>query len=76
MVAEYPELDRAGVDWSVDKYTEFWSSEQPKKGGLLSFTPGMWESTKQVLLDAKLVEDIDITPMITTDYLPNPPITP
>lgn len=72
----FPELDRAGVEWSVDKYFEFWSSEQPSAGGFLSFTPEMWESTKAVLVEAGLLEDIPIDDLYTTEYLPDPPIKP
>jgi NitT/TauT family transport system substrate-binding protein len=70
------EVDEAGVDWSTDKYIEFWKSEQPMSGGLLSFTPEMWEATKQVLVDAGLLEDLDISELYTTEYLPDPPVMP
>ena len=76
MLEHFPELDRAGVEWAVEKYADFWRSEQPSQGGLLSFTPEMWEATKQVLVDAGLLEDIDISGMYTTEYLPDPPVLP
>ena len=60
----------------VEKYADFWRSEQPSQGGLLSFTPEMWDATKQVLVDAGLLEDIDISGMYTTEYLPDPPVLP
>jgi ABC-type nitrate/sulfonate/bicarbonate transport system substrate-binding protein len=72
----FPELDRAGVEWAVEKYSDFWRSEQPSQGGLLSFTPEMWDATKQVLVDAGLLEDLDISGLYTTDYLPDPPVLP
>jgi ABC-type nitrate/sulfonate/bicarbonate transport system substrate-binding protein len=76
ILTEFPELERPGVEWSVDKYTDFWQSEQPSSGGLLSFTPEMWDATKQVLVDAGLLEDLDISGMYTQDYLPDPPVLP
>jgi NitT/TauT family transport system substrate-binding protein len=72
----FPELEEAGVEWSTDKYFDFWTSEQPMSGGLLSFTPEMWESTKQMLVDAALIEDLDVSELYTTEYLPDPPIIP
>lgn len=72
----FPELDEAGVEWSFARFSEFWTGEQFTSDGILSFTPEMWESTKQVLLDAELIEDIDITPLYTDEYLPDPPLYP
>jgi ABC-type nitrate/sulfonate/bicarbonate transport system substrate-binding protein len=76
VLERFPELDRAGVEWAVEKYGDFWRSEQPSAGGLLSFTPEMWDATKQVLVDAGLLEDLDISGLYTTEYLPDPPVLP
>jgi NitT/TauT family transport system substrate-binding protein len=76
ILTEFPGLERPGVEWSVDKYTDFWQSEQPSSGGLLSFTPEMWDATKKVLVDAGLLEDLDISGMYTQEYLPDPPVLP
>jgi hypothetical protein len=36
----------------------------------------MWDATKQVLVDAGLLEDLDISGLYTTEYLPDPPVLP
>jgi ABC-type nitrate/sulfonate/bicarbonate transport system substrate-binding protein len=76
ILEKYPENDRAATEWSVARYAEFWSEDQAQAGGLLSFTPELWDSTKQVMVDAGLMEDVDISGLFTTDYLPDPPIMP
>jgi ABC-type nitrate/sulfonate/bicarbonate transport system substrate-binding protein len=76
MLETFPELDRESLEWSVARYADFWRSEQSTAGGLLSFTPEMWEATKQVLVDAGLLEDIDISGMYTQEFLPDPPVMP
>ena len=72
----FPELEREGVEWSTARFIEFWSVEQTRADGLLSFTPEMWESTKDMLVDADLMEEVDVTESYTREYLPEPPVTP
>ena len=50
----FPELDRAGVEWASLGTRSSGPGSSPATGGLLSFTPEMWESTRQVLVDAEL----------------------
>jgi NitT/TauT family transport system substrate-binding protein len=76
ILEKFPENDRAATEWSVDRYVEYWSGEQAQQGGLLSFTPELWESTKAVIVDGGLMEDIDISGLYTDEYLPDPPIMP
>jgi ABC-type nitrate/sulfonate/bicarbonate transport system substrate-binding protein len=76
ILQNFPENDRAATEWSVGKYGEYWSEEQAQSGGLLSFTPELWESTKDVMVNGGLMEDVDISGLYTTDYLPDPPIMP
>jgi NitT/TauT family transport system substrate-binding protein len=76
VLESFPELDRPGVEWSFAKYSEFWTGDQFSQDGILSFTPEMWESTRQVLVDAELIDDVDITDLYTDEFLPDPPVMP
>jgi NitT/TauT family transport system substrate-binding protein len=76
VVDSFPELDRAGVEWSFARFTEFWTGPQFSADGILSFTPEMWDSTRQVLVDADLIDDISVEDLYTDEHLPDPPIMP
>jgi NitT/TauT family transport system substrate-binding protein len=76
ILEKFTELERPAVEWSTARYLEAWQSDQPRSGGLLSFTPAMWNSTKEVLVNADLMEEMDISEMYTDEFLPNPPIFP
>ena len=76
VLEKFPELERPGVEWSFPRFSEFWQSEQFASEGILSFTPEMWDSTKQVLVDAELMDDVDISAFYTDEYLPEPPVLP
>jgi NitT/TauT family transport system substrate-binding protein len=76
ILERFPENDRAATEWSVDRYIEYWSGAQAQEGGLLSFTPELWESTKKVVVDGGLMEDLDISALYTDEYLPDPPVMP
>ncbi|MGH9247096.1 MAG: ABC transporter substrate-binding protein [Acidimicrobiales bacterium] len=72
----FPELDRPGVEWSFARFSEFWTGEQFTTDGFLSFTPEMWESTEEVLLNADLIDDIAVDELYTDEFLPDPPVLP
>jgi ABC-type nitrate/sulfonate/bicarbonate transport system substrate-binding protein len=76
ILSKCPENERAALEWSVGKYTEFWQNDQAKAGGLLSFTDEGWTATKDVLVSGGLMEDGDISDVYTDQYLPDPPIQP
>lgn len=68
--------DRVAQEWNLDRLVEFWTSEPGKTEGLLSFEAEGWESTKDVLVEGGLMEDVEIIDLYTTEFLPDPPILP
>jgi ABC-type nitrate/sulfonate/bicarbonate transport system substrate-binding protein len=76
LVENCPGEDRGGLAFSVGEFTKHWTAEQAQTGGLFSFEVSGWDATKKVLVDGGLMDDIDISGLYTTEYLPDPPITP
>jgi NitT/TauT family transport system substrate-binding protein len=76
ILEKFPENSRPDTEWSVARYIETWI-ESGAEGGLMAFTPELWESTQAVAaLVVPEVGDIDITTAYTTDLLPDPPVAP
>ena len=71
------EEGKKSTEWSVGKYAESWK-QSAGTTGLLTFTDEGWKSTKDAIVQGGLTngEDIDISKLYTTDFLPSPPITP
>jgi NitT/TauT family transport system substrate-binding protein len=76
ILGRFPENDRVATEWSVARYVEAWLNDQARSGGYLSFTPEMWDETKRVLVEGGLMEDVDLTALYDTGYVPDPPILP
>ena len=76
LVEEMPENDPGSLEWSVDRYIEQWNTELSRAEGILAFEGAGFEATKDALVGADLMEDVDISDLYTLDYLPDPPIKP
>jgi len=81
IIEKFPDKDndegRAATEWSVEKYVESWV-ESAEGGGFLTFADDGWTSTKDAIVEGGLTngEDIDISNLYTTEYLPDPAVTP
>jgi ABC-type nitrate/sulfonate/bicarbonate transport system substrate-binding protein len=73
---KYPENERTATEWSVERYIEAWQAEGAGKDGFLVFEPALWDVTKGVLVDGGLMDDVDISDLYSTDYFPEPAVTP
>ena len=68
------ELTPETAKFTTEKYIAAYSTEQSKENGYLWFDPSGLDQTKKVLVDAGLMEDVDLADHISTDYLPDPAI--
>lgn len=81
LIEKFPDKDneegRKATEWSVEKYAESWT-ESAGTTGFLTFTDEGWTSTKDAIVEGGLTngEDIDISNLYTTGYLPDPAIQP
>jgi ABC-type nitrate/sulfonate/bicarbonate transport system substrate-binding protein len=81
LIEKFPDKDteegRKSTEWSVEKYVESWV-ESAGSTGFLTFTDEGWKSTKDAIVEGGLTngEDIDISNLYTTEYLPDPAVTP
>lgn len=73
---ECPVNEPEPLAFSLEAYTDFWASPQAEKDGLLSFTGAGWEATKDVLVGAGFMDDVDVSELYSTDYLPEEPVRP
>lgn len=69
------DLSPESAKYTLDQYLAAYSSPQSKQNGYLSFTEDGLNATKSVLVNAKLMDDVDLSDYVSLDYLPNPPIT-
>jgi NitT/TauT family transport system substrate-binding protein len=76
LLERFPELDRAAEEWSVPKYIEAWNSDLAREEGFLAFEPDGWESTLDAIVAGGLMEEVDISDLYTTEYLPEDPVMP
>lgn len=77
LVSTCPELSEESAEFTLDAYIDSWNDQAQGDNGYLTFEEAGFEETAQVLIDAGLLDDSDQEALkTTTDYLPDPPITP